>query len=127
MDFKLERVLDEKGFFKYYDVVIKNGKIETISGIDEIRQRVIIALSIHRGELFQNEEFGVDYTKNVMGRSTDDPVMIAEFTRVILSVTGVTGLSNLLLKRQTGTRILSLSAQITTTQGNIDLATELAA
>jgi len=125
MDLKIAPVLGPGGDFLYYDLVFENGRFQTVDGIDEIKQRIIIGLSVYKGELFQDPDLGVDYYNNVFGKEADDPVLIDELKAAILRVPGVTGLNSFEVSRAPGSRTLGIKAAVKTTQGNINLATPL--
>jgi len=123
MDLKLVPVYAANGLIDYYDIEFVKGKLQVVDGIDEIKNRLLINLSVFRGENFTNREFGTDYFNNVFGRDVTDPVLIDEIKASILKTRGVTELKSLDITRDGRTAVIK--ADVKTSIGEINLATPI--
>jgi hypothetical protein len=117
MDLELEEIADSEGNFLYQDILFTNGRLATVDGIDEIKNRITIGLSIYLGENFTDPSYGTDYFNNVFGREVTDTVVIDELKSNILRTRGVTGLKTFELTRESGSRVAVMTAQVQTSQG----------
>jgi len=124
MDYKMEPVYDDNGEFRYYDVVIENGRLQMVDGIEEIKNRLICRLMVFRGENFTDTTFGVDYHNNVFGRDVTDQVMIDELKAAILKTRGVKEIVTFDITMEDRTAILR--SMVKTTEGEVDLVTPIA-
>jgi len=123
MDYKMEPVYADNGEFRYYDVVIENGRLQMVDGIEEIKNRLICNLMVFRGENFTDTTFGVDYHNNVFGRDVTDQVMIDEFKAAILKTRGVKEIVTFDITMEDRTAILR--SMVKTTEGEVDLVTPI--
>jgi len=71
-----------------WDLSIKNGKLKTVSGIDEIQQRILVTLWHYWEEYFLNVPAGMPWYELILG-SKDQQMVEALIRRAILSVPGV--------------------------------------
>ena len=124
-DLKIEAIFNAQGVFLYHDLVIENGRFQQVDGIDEIENRIIAGLQTYLAENYTDTSFGTDYYGNIFGRSTDDTVVIDELKSNILRTRGVTGLKTFVLSTTDSDRTATLTAQVETTQGQIDLVTPI--
>jgi len=125
MDLKLTPVYNGDDQFLYHDITFTNGRLDTVDEKEEIKNRIIIGLSVYLGENFTNQLYGTDYYGNVFGREVTDTVLIDELKSNILKTRGVTALKTFDIVRAEGSRVASMTAQIETTQGEIDLTTPI--
>lgn len=121
MDIKLTRVNSGVP----YDIEFVNGRLQAVTGLGEIGQRYLFNLSVHKGENFIDQDFGVDYHNNVFGRDVTDTVAIDELKSGIINTRGNDRLESFSLSEIEGTRTASLEAQAKTTQGNVNLTTTI--
>ena len=78
---------------EHNDLIVKNGRIDTVDNLKALRVRIQNALQTFKGELEDNEQ-GVDYF-GIMLREGISPVYkLQEFKRVILNVSGVSSIEN---------------------------------
>jgi len=124
-DLQIEAIYGPNGVFLYHDIVMKNGRLQLVDGIDEIKNRIIAGLQTYFGENYTNTTYGTDYYKNVFHHEIDDTVLIDELKSNILKTRGVTGLKTFIITRPDPKRESVLSAQIETTQGKINLVTPI--
>ncbi len=125
MDLKLQKILDSSGNFLKHDIFFTNGVLQVCDGIDEIGNRLICNLSVYSGENFTDPTFGTDYFNNVLGREVTDTVTIDELKSQILGTRGVTGVKSFDLTRESGSRDATLTSQVQTSDGEINLVTPI--
>jgi hypothetical protein len=71
------------------DLSIKRGKFRTVTGADEVVQRVVISLRHLKGEYFLNTPAGVPWDDEIMGAKYSGETINSIFRRTILGVPGV--------------------------------------
>lgn len=120
MDFEIEQTFDSGGNPLNYDLAFANGRFGTVTGIDEIKNRIILGTSVYLGENFQDTEYGIDYIRNIFGHDVLDPVVIDTLKAGILNTRGVTKLEDFNLSEPDENRMSEETAQIYTTQGIIN-------
>lgn len=108
-----------------YDIEFVNGQLQTVTGLQEIAQRYLFGLSVYLGELYIDPSFGVDYFNNVFGRSVTDTVVIDELKAAMIDTRGNEKLESFSLTSVSGMRTANLTAQVKTTQGEVNLTTEI--
>lgn len=123
MDLYIEPIKDNNGVFKYYDIVFDAGKLKVVDKIDEIKNRITVNLNTHVGENYMDTSHGVDYFNNVYNHDVTDTITQDEFKSVIAKTRGVTAILAFSLTRVE--RAATLTAHIQTTQGEIDLTTDI--
>ena len=72
-----------------HDIRIKNGKVVRISGADEVRQRIKIAMYHELGEYFLNTESGVPWYSQILGSKMEKVDLANLLRQKILQVPGV--------------------------------------
>ncbi len=124
MDLAIERILDSEGNFLHYDVVMNLGQLQTVTGKEEIKNRIICNLMVYIGENFTDTTFGTDYHNNVFGHDVADIVMISTLQESILNTRGVVSVEafNLTLD---SSRTAQLTAVVLTTDGQVELTTPI--
>lgn len=125
MDLKFTPIYNANGAFLYQDISFTLGKLDVVDGIDEIKNRLICNVMTYRGELFTDPTFGTDYFNNVFGKEVTDTELIDEMKASILNTRGVTEIKSFNISRPDGSRDATLTAQVLTTQGEIDLVTPI--
>ena len=75
-----------------HDLTIRSGQLVTVSGIDEIAQRVIVTLQHHWQEYFLNVPAGGPWYEVILG-SKDKHQVEAILRQIILGVPGVVGIA----------------------------------
>lgn len=125
MDLFIERVLDSEGNLRFYDTAFENGRLKTVTGIDEIANRIIVNLNTYLGENYRDVTHGVDYFNNVFGHDVSETITQDELKAVIINTRGVIAVTAFNLSRPEGSRTANLTAQVQTSLGEIDLTTEI--
>lgn len=123
MDLFIEQILDGNGDFMYYDISVESAKLKVVDGSEEILNRVVVGLSTYVGENILDPSYGVDYFNNVYGHEVDEIITQDTLKAAIAGTRGVTQISSFSLTRNDRTAILTSHAL--TTQGEIDLVTEI--
>jgi hypothetical protein len=114
-------LLDEKN----HDLVLEDGDIKLVSGSDEIKQRLKVTLLAQAGEWLFDTAFGVPYVQEIFVKAPDLEAIAARLRGIIANVEGVTAILELELSQDDITRILTVTAQVDTREGQIDLALPL--
>lgn len=125
MDVKLVEIKDSKGNFLRHDINFKDGKLETVTGAEEIKNRIICNKSVYKGESYTDPNFGVDYFNNVFGRDVTDITVIDELKYATLVTRGVISIKSYDLTRAEGSRTAREIAEIKTTEGDITITTPI--
>ena len=125
MDFQIEQTFDSAGNPLNYDLEFSGGEFGTVTGINEIKNRLILGLSVYLGENYPDTGYGVDYIRNVFGHDVTETVVIDEIKSAILRTRGVTSMQGFNLSEPDENRETTLTAQVFTTQGEISLATNI--
>jgi len=77
-----------------WDLVINNNSLQRISGADEVRQRICIALRHILGEYFLNVDHGVPYQQILGSKFGEDTVLIL-IRNEIMEVPGVLSINKI--------------------------------
>jgi hypothetical protein len=93
------------------------GLIVTVSGADAVRQNVLTALRLFRGEWFLAVSRGMPWFGEVLVANPNIRVIEFELRRTVLRIRGVTGIREMDLDFDRGTRELSISIEIDTEYG----------
>lgn len=71
------------------DIVVENGSIRRVTGVDAIAQTIATRLRFVRGEWYQNRDLGTPYFEQIFADDSDDNVRRAVFERVVRETPGV--------------------------------------
>ena len=91
------------------DLSIKSGRLQTITGADEVKQRVLVAYQHYWEEYFLNVPDGVPWYEIILG-SKDKKTAELILRRQGLEVPGVVGIISFDIDFNNTTRLLSISA-----------------
>lgn len=97
------------------DLTITDGKIDMISGADEVSQRIRVTLNHEYGEYFLNIPGGTPWYSAILGSKDKDTVLLI-LRKIILDVPGVISVLDVQLT-QSG-RDVSISARAEVQDGN---------
>ena len=78
----------------FHDLTILNGGIKFVSGADEVRQRILVALNHYWQEYFLNVPNGVPWYEILLG-SKEKKMVESILRRTVLDVPGVIGILSL--------------------------------
>lgn len=107
------------------DLVFENGSLSTISGDEEIRQKVEFVLRTQLGEWSFDTAFGVPYLEEILIKDFDLDQIKARLTAILAAVEGVTEVTELTLTLDEGDRILRVNGRVDTRGGRAEFATEI--
>ena len=93
------------------------GNLATVSGQDEIEDRVNSSILLYRGEDIWNLQFGIDYEAFNALSPLDRSFLSSSIIGHILSLEGVSGASVQSEMLDANTRALNLSIQVETNSG----------
>ncbi len=99
------------------DLVIENGDMVIVDGLAAIGQHVAIRLRSFKGEWFLNQNFGVSYLQEVLGKGTPATRLRAIFQEIILGTDGIASVDSMDLDYDGATRTLTITFQATTDSG----------
>lgn len=107
------------------DLVIENGDLVQVSGIDAIAQAVRQHLSFFKGEWFLDEEEGLPYFEEVLVKNPNLAAIQDVFRKEILSIAGILEVQSLTLAYVGATRTLKVSFRASTDLGELTQTEEL--
>jgi hypothetical protein len=102
------------------DMLITNGSLTLVDGVDAITQLLSQRLKMFFGEWFLDLSLGVPYFEQVFKKNFDPVVVDTIFKDVILSTPGILRLQTFSLLYDTTQRSLSLKFQAVSTEGVVD-------
>ena len=88
-----------------------------VDGLEALRQRLIQALQLRRGEYFMDTSLGVAYFSAILGHQYDPVLAEQEIVSAILAVDGVTAVANVRLELMRSARRLQVTADVSTVYG----------
>lgn len=91
------------------DIVFEHGDLAFVEDDDAIRQHLLVRLRFFRGEWFLNVLEGMPYFERVLAKGVPLAAIEVLFRKVIIETPGVTGVTNIALDYEAGTRHLTLS------------------
>lgn len=104
--------LDHEG-----DLAFHRGDLVTVSGADEIAQRLRIRLRLFLGEWFLDEGAGVPYWQRILGAKISKPALLSIFREQILACPGVSEVTAIDADMGAGARNARLSFTVSTEAG----------
>jgi len=109
---RLDRRLDADG-----DLYVGPNGSEGISGIEGVRQLVVIALRLFREEWFLNLAKGMSWFQEILGEKLNEPLVRKRINEVVLAVPGVASIASLTLTFDGATRELGIAISVRTVFG----------
>lgn len=94
-----------------------SGRIATVTGAEAVRQNVLTALRLFRGEWFLAVSRGMPWFGAVLVANPNIRVIEFEIRRTVLRIRGVTGIREMDLDFDRSTRELSISISVDTEFG----------
>lgn len=104
-----------------HDLVIdRSGKLVLVTGADEVRQRVLVALLHDYQEYFLNTPAGVPWHEVILG-SKDLASVAAVLRQIVLSVPGVLSIASFALGLSGRMVTVKISIEVDTGAGDTDI------
>lgn len=104
------------------DLLLVDGQIVLVTGIDAIRQDVLVRLRTFRGEWFLDRRIGVPWFQKILGHKVGLPAVERVLRAAILATPGVEAITELALDFDPATRSLSLDFEARTIEGGEPIA-----
>lgn len=101
------------------DISVANGDLETVDGIDSIKQAIDLALNLFKSEWFLDGDLGVPYFENILIKSPNLNAIRDIFKKKLISVSGVTAVIELSLNFDGASRTLAVSWKVSTDVGEL--------
>lgn len=95
-----------------HDLKIKKGRLQLVSGSDEVRQRIKISLWHHKGEYFFNPRGGIGWYSEILGSKMADSTLVNIIRSAVLDVPGVYGVDSISLTRAGRHMSLSITCHV---------------
>lgn len=99
------------------DLVVENGDLVIVDGVDAIAQHITIRLKFFLGEYFLDVRIGLPYYQQIFVKNPDLDVVKSIFREVILTTQGVQTINELSLEFDAVARLLSVAFQAMTIEG----------
>jgi len=103
------------------DLVFVNGRVQSVSGSDQVAQAVRLTLQTFQGEWFADLAFGVPWFTKVLGQSFNPGQIQLTVTEAILGVSGVASIEEIKASKS-GVRGVTVEAKVLTTDGEVAIA-----
>lgn len=91
------------------DVVLDEEGLHWVSGIDAVVQAARIRIRLFFAEWFLNLDVGIDYYADILFENYDETRARAAFATAILDTPGIVEILSLTLRRDSQTRILTVT------------------
>lgn len=101
------------------DIDITNNDLTLVTGVDEVRQRLLQNLRTFQGEWFLNLDAGVSYWQDILKKNPKPDVVSTVLKDAILSTPGVIDLLRFDFEIDTGARELSVDFTVQASEGPI--------
>lgn len=101
-----------------HGLTVSGGKVtEVTDGVQEMIQRIVIAIKTHRGERLLNTDIGLPWTEEIMVKAPDLDRITSYARAYLLTVEGVTRVIQLDIAFDNAARSLSWTINVETTSG----------
>ena len=101
------------------DLDMSLGTPQLVTGREAIAQKIRIRLRFFRGEWFLDTRLGVPYFESILKKNPNKNVVASLFQQVVLKTPGVTALKSFALSINKQTRVLSVTFEAATTDGDV--------
>lgn len=109
----MDLLLDDSG-----DLALVNGDLVTVTGVDEIAQRVRVRLRLFAGEWFLAPDQGVPYFDRILGQKISKAALLSILREQVLACPGIASIATLEADVDSARRSVSVTLSATTTDGD---------
>lgn len=102
------------------DIAMVDGGLKIVSGIDETKQLLDQTLSAAQGDWFLDTDIGMPFFQDILKKSTTVFEIESIYLDAINALPGVLDIETFDLSLDPGTRVLSISFRVRTTDGVLD-------
>ena len=99
------------------DIVVTNGALQTVSGDDELRQRLEFKLEFFQNDWFLDLLFGIPYYGRVFQRGVNIDDLYGIFTLAIEQEPGIAHVQTLNINLDATVRVLTVTGQVLSDTG----------
>ena len=100
---------------------LKNGDFQLVSGVDEIKQQIIIALNTFYGDWALDYTVGIDYVYGLR----HEEFLEYDIKKQICGVVGVLAVNNFAIEYDKTNLGINVTASIKTVYGKVDIQTTI--
>ncbi|QNS14577.1 hypothetical protein [Mannheimia bovis] len=100
-----------------HDLMVKEGKLVLVSGVNLVAQRVKITLLTFLGEWFMDTTIGIPYLEQILVKPADKTKLENIFRKKILSVNGVNKIISIDTLINRTERLLQIKFSVETGEG----------
>jgi hypothetical protein len=100
-----------------HDLLIEDGDLVLVDGVDAVAQDVDIRLQFFLGEWFLDTRLGVPYYQQILGAKPRLGAVASIIRKAIFTTPGVVSISDFSIDWEGATRTMSISTKIESTEG----------
>ncbi len=102
------------------DIAFVNNRLEMISDIDEMVQKIDNCMNFYQNDWFYNLTLGLPYLQKIFVKGISDAEVEAIFTSYIANIKGVINILEFNVDLDKSTRVMSVDFRVQTTDGILD-------
>src|SRR5687767_14640953 len=107
------------------DLVIEDGDLVLVDGIEAIAQHIRIRLRFFRGEWFIDQRLGIPFYQSILVKNPNLDIVRAILREAIIETPGVVSVPRLDVELDASSRTLKVTAGVIVEDGNLDFTDEL--
>lgn len=105
------------------DIVMKDGGLPLVTGIEELRQLVTQVLAAFEGDWFLNLDSGMPYFQTILRKATSVSQIEGIYLETIANIPGILDIETFNLEFEAQSRTLDISFRAITTDGVLNFNT----
>ena len=102
-----------------HDLDFSTGDLQILSGAEAARQQLIIRFRMFQGEYFLDAAVGFPWFQDILGKKVRTPVITSLVRETALTTPRIQSVSNIEIDYSAATRLLELSFDATTDEGEV--------